>query len=240
MSKLCLSAFVGVFMVLLSAFADTAVAQALPAPLTEQIQDCQSGNAQTCHGLGLSFAEGRIVARDYRESFRYHQAACNLEHLASCSDIASAFIEGRGVPQNSPAAAEIYRSNCQLGVSGSCALLGVYFANGLHGLNNFSDGMDLLERACELASEIGCLWAQQALEQHGDQASDIQHYADRHFALVEAGCYGPKPRACYALGDLYMNSAYLEHDRIAAQAAFERGCSRDHQLACTALTHLQE
>jgi TPR repeat protein len=203
-------------------------------------QQCQSGNANACHVLGRVFAEGRGVSVNQSEAFRYHEIACNLNNLASCSEVASAYIEGRGVQQNSQTAALIYRSNCDLGASGDCALLGMYYASGLNGLHNYSVGMELLDTACELASEIGCLWAQQALEIHGGQALDIQRYARRHFALIEEGCYGTKPRACYALGDLYMNSEHVERDASAAQSAFAQGCSSGHELSCRALVQLPE
>ncbi|MDG1418367.1 MAG: tetratricopeptide repeat protein [Maricaulis sp.] len=238
MNKFELTVILSALILFLSAGASAAWSQTLPAALAERGQQCQSGDAEACHNLGVAFAEGRGVSRNDEEAFRYHEIACGLEHLGSCEAVANAFFDSTGVQQNSLRAAQILRLICDRGSADYCAILGVYYAHGQNGLDDYDEGMILLDRACTASSALGCIWAQQALEIHGGEADEIRRYAHRHLSLIEADCHGPKPQACYALGDLYMNSEYIERAPAAARSAYQRGCSSGHELACTSLSRL--
>ena len=70
---------------------------------------CNSGNAKSCHNLGLMYANGQGVNQDHLKANEFLTKACDNGMTESCYNLAISYANGLGVKRDYFKANELYK-----------------------------------------------------------------------------------------------------------------------------------
>jgi uncharacterized protein len=85
----------------------------------------EAGDASCENFIGLLYAEGKGVARDWTEAARWFRRAADQGHIHAAHNLAFAYETGQGVPKDLPAAKKWYRQAAEHGMPEAAFNLGV-------------------------------------------------------------------------------------------------------------------
>ena len=74
---------------------------------------CESGDAESCYGLGVLYQEGDGFAKDASKAASLYQRACDGGALSACHALGRLHLIGNGVVKDAVKAAALYRKSCE-------------------------------------------------------------------------------------------------------------------------------
>jgi len=134
----------------------------LDEPVTKPEQEvvadtCESGNAQKCFDIGMSYSLGEGVEKNERKASKYFLEACNAGHGKGCLIVASMYSEGIGVKKSDPLASKYNIKSCKLGNGSACYLLGINYQNGLGVKKDSKTAAIYFKKSCDSLYADGCI-----------------------------------------------------------------------------------
>jgi TPR repeat protein len=111
--------------------------------------------ANSCHNLGVFYAEGRIVSSNPARSRALFNKACDLGEGTSCHNLGLLFASGDGVPRDLARAAALFEKGCAIAPK-ACNNLGLMYMKGEGMPRDVVKARALFERACSGGSEAAC------------------------------------------------------------------------------------
>lgn len=185
-------------------------------PLAEQ------GDANSQYNLGLMYARGQGVARDYKQAAQWYEKAAQQGVPAAEYNLGVMYANGQGVPKSSQDAEKWFLKAAQQGVRAAETDLGNIYSEGDGAFKNYSEAEQWYRKAADqgiasAAFNLGVMYdLGQGVTQ--DYAQAIQWYrkaADQGYAAAMTN-----------LGILYYNAQGVKRDLIQAYCWFERAMHR--------------
>jgi len=102
-------------------------------PLDEKRKKSESGDAAARYNLGLMYAEGEGVPKDYTEAVKWFRLAADQGDVDGQYNVGYAYANGYGVPKDEAEAVKWFRLVAEKGLSKGQLGLGIMYANG-HGV----------------------------------------------------------------------------------------------------------
>lgn len=103
---------------------DYATALRLIRPLAEQ------GNPVAQHNLGIMYAKGQGVVRNFNEAARWYRKSAAQGYAKAQTHLGFIYAKGRGVQQNYAEAVKWFRMAAEQGVARAQFSLGLFYENG--------------------------------------------------------------------------------------------------------------
>jgi TPR repeat protein len=187
---------------------------------------CRSGDVNACRRLA-----GRLhAATDSGELNRYREAisaACGKGVDLACGEMGFLLLHDSATREHG---LELLRRSCDRKDDFSCAELGESYVTGSDS-GQRETGKKLLIETCDRVSGWACLASAQ-LQAQGKGACDASCEK-----LMERGCDGGDPFACYELGQILAEpaAAAVPGNAVRATKLYQRACDLDLASACTNL-----
>ncbi len=93
-------------------------------------EKAEQGQVSAQLQLGRMYDMGQGVPQDYKEAFRWYQAAAEQEHADAQRYLGFMYVEGRGVPQDYKEAVRWYQVAADQGTADAQSNLGFMYTNG--------------------------------------------------------------------------------------------------------------
>lgn len=126
----------------------------------ERIENYNDSNAY--FNLGLCYADGDGVMRDYQKARYYYQKAANLGNASACNNLANMYKNGRGGYKSFSTAVSYYKTAADMGNAVACNNLGQCYEYGEGGLIGALEKKDKYQalkyykKAYDLGNKDGC------------------------------------------------------------------------------------
>ncbi|MEP1143148.1 MAG: caspase family protein [Henriciella sp.] len=117
---------------------------------------CERGNLNDCSNLGILYANGQEIARDYSRSVWLQDYACQGGLARGCSSLGRLYYRGNGVEQDYDVALRYYRMACAENLDEGCTNLGDMYYRGLGVPMDQVEGLNLMRRGCENQHHWSC------------------------------------------------------------------------------------
>ena len=184
---------------------------------------CDDGVARACEKLGDAYFD-HPHSVDIEEGRRFLERACELGRPAACQRLANAYYADPDRGDDQARAGELLRGACDDGIAGACLDKGQLIEAG-----DPAEAFLRYRQGCAGGSEQACESAASLLDELGDQL----------FESIATACENDEPRACAELGVFYDGGTFVDEDRPAAEALFERACVADARTGCFYLGQLK-
>jgi TPR repeat protein len=116
--------------------------------LKEKIINCDKGNVKSCYELGLLYAQGDRVTKDYSKSIKYFSISCDMHYPKACYLLGFINEQGEYVKQNYSKAIKYYKKSCALKYAEACDKLGWFFYKGIGVKKNYLTAKNYFSVAC--------------------------------------------------------------------------------------------
>lgn len=193
-------------------------------PFATEAAACEKGDLKACTKLGRALVEGTVGQRDLDRARAVQRKACEAGAMDSCNALGTLHLRGLGGPQDEAQAELLFTKSCSTDNMDGCALLGrLRFIN-----RRGKEARDLLKRACDAGSFIGCdgLGAAYREAVGGDEN---MAEAKRLFQLA---CDGGEASGCGNLGTMYLRGEGGVKSDARAKELLERACKGGVTGAC--------
>jgi len=120
---------------------------------TQLKKSCDLNNGFGCAKLGLLYADGVGVKKDFSKSYKYFKKSCDLNSGMGCSYLGISYMSGLGVRQNTSIGKKYLHKGCDLNNGEGCYRLGMFY-----GKKDDSKANKYYKKACDLKNAQGCLW----------------------------------------------------------------------------------
>ncbi|MCC7275628.1 MAG: SEL1-like repeat protein [Alphaproteobacteria bacterium] len=127
----------------------TAPAPAASAAADALRQRAERGDAMAAHDLGVLYADGRSVTRDYVLAARWFRQAANGGVANAQFNLAVLLERGLGLGENAIEAARLYRAAAEQGHAGAQYNLGIVLAEGRGVTQDYADAAAWFRRAAD-------------------------------------------------------------------------------------------
>jgi len=224
---------------------------------------CKLGEGSACNWLGVTYGDGRGVARDVERALPLLERGCELGFGMACANVAfyrkpgpaeelrlfqrscelnaplgCAWWGVRLLQQNEPGnqrkAFEQLQIGCDTFVGWACARIGAHYRAGIGLPRNDERSADFQGRACELSFGSGCAELAAAFIDGRGRRQDTR----LGMQLLEKACRIDQAEGCYALGRAYLEGHGTPKDEAAAREHLNTACDAEHAEACRALGEL--
>ncbi len=168
---------------------------------------CQHGSGLSCLTLGVTWNEGRGVARDLSESGKNFGRACDLGAQYACPSLVAL------VKENGP---DVFRPACDRGDGESCFILAsLYYAGG--GVpKDPAMAVALFRKSCDAGWSRGCGGLAECFRAGRGTPAD----AAQASAYFEQACRGGVAASCFAAATMYRAS----NEEARAREKFQQAC----------------
>lgn len=112
-------------------------------------EKAEKGDATAQHDLGVLYADGRGVARDYAEAARWFRRSASAGVANAQFNLAVLTERGLGVPRDAAEAARLYRVAAEQGHAGAQYNLGIVLAEGRGVAQNYAEAGIWFRRAAD-------------------------------------------------------------------------------------------
>ncbi len=119
------------------------------------IENCENGDAISCHNMGLMYAHGDGVSKDELQALEFYTKACDKNYYTSCSKAAFIYEESQAVEQDMKKAFKLYSKACGGGDAFGCHNVAVSYSK-QKGMEQISTG--LYDKACEGGYAESCIY----------------------------------------------------------------------------------
>ena len=171
-----------------------------------------------CTRLGLIYKQGKLVKANPAMAAKLLQKACDAGDDNACPHLGALWMERKNKQQQGM---EHLQRGCDKGLAWSCMLLGSRLRIGNGVAKNVERAELLLQAACELGNQEGCvLWG---VLLHQEQ---VGGGSPRAAQLFQRACDADVQSGCVNLGDLYELGEGVPQDLLKAARLFEHGCNR--------------
>jgi TPR repeat protein len=201
-------------------------AEAPDDPFAAEAAACDKGELKACTDLGRALVEGTVGQRDLNRARAVQLKACEAGAMDSCNALGTLHLRGLGGAQDEAQAELLFTKSCGRDNMDGCALLGrLRFIN-----RRGKEARDLLKRACDAGSFIGCDGLGAAYREAVGGDEDMAE-AKRLFQMA---CDGGEASACGNLGTMYLRGEGGVKSEARAKELLERACKSGVTGACTA------
>ncbi|MEZ4269847.1 MAG: tetratricopeptide repeat protein [Myxococcota bacterium] len=198
--------------------------QAPDDPFAAQAAACEKGDLKACTDLGRALVEGSVGQRDLERARAVHVKACEAGAMPSCNALGTLHLRGLGGPQDEAQAEVLFTKSCDAADMDGCALLGrLRFIN-----RRGKEARELLKRACDAGSFIGCDGLGAAYREAVGGDEDMAE-AKRLFQMA---CDGGEASGCGNLGTMYLRGEGGVKSDARAKELLERACKGGVTSAC--------
>jgi TPR repeat protein len=202
-------------------------AEALLARLQAQ---CEGGEHEACHDLGVLYDAGKAVPRDWAVARGLYERACNHGVVQSCYNLGQNFFD-EGEASRLPDAEHWLGAGCRLREEHSCARLfaiGQLYAAGKLIAKDDSRAATVFDESCAGVYSPACHSLGVLIEQGLGRDKDLPKAA----ALYQKACEGKFMPACSNLGTLYDEGEGLAVDKRRAAELYSLACDAELPQGC--------
>jgi TPR repeat protein len=165
---------------------------------------CDKGDPEACAGLAAEVSGGFPVGVDedpavlLKRAERLYEAKCRQGVAVACTDLGKLYDRTRAYPSEAERAG-VWRRACDLGEGYACGVLGEGHIYGAPGVaKDPKQGVEFLERACELGQADCCDWVARLYKEGTVVAKDLGRAA----RFYQRGCTGGSCVSCRNLADM--------------------------------------
>ena len=205
---------------------------------------CDLESALGCSILGLSYAEGKGVAKDIEKGYDLvGKAVCDLKlnmpakffneftemkPSEVCYELGVQYLNGQEVAPDYSKAAHYYQISCEAKNADGCFWLGILYENGWGVEKNFVKAREYYKTTCDLKNGNGCNNLGYLYENGRgvrlDFAKASQYY--------KSACDLKNEYGCNNLGRLYRNGQGVKANKNKAKEYFGKACDLGFQSGC--------
>jgi uncharacterized protein len=194
------------------------------------------GNAASMRNLGISYANGYSVARDYVKAREWLGKAATKGDASAMSNLGALYVNGQGVTQDYAKAREWFEKAAAMGDATGMNNLGTLYDNGLGVAQDYVKARDWYEKAAakdnvSAMTNLGLLYV------NGQGVT--QDYAKAREWFEKAAAKGDAT-AMNGLGVLYENGDGVTQDYAKAREWFEKAAAKGDATAMSNLGVLYE
>ncbi len=120
------------------------------APWLQQL--AVAGNVEAMYTMGLQYAKGHEIKRDYRQAMIWLRKAAAAGRPGAVYGVAMLYEKGWGVKQSHKRAVAWFKRAAAMGVPAAMYEVGAYYANGLGVARNYAKAMSLWRKAAAAGS----------------------------------------------------------------------------------------
>jgi len=183
---------------------------------------CELNDAENCYGIsGIYFNE-----KNYEQSNKFLEKACEQKHPAACSTLALAIIKGLGTEINDERAVSLMKQVCEYKDKDACKILGMIYLYGMVGvIKDEKIAFKYYDKACKLNDFESCsAKSQYELSQMKIDRTDYAKEAQTNRAACDKG----DAAGCAALGRLHWLGKGVRQDYNKAKELLEFAISKDN------------
>ena len=195
------------------------------------LRSCNGGHMPGCLNLGVAAYKGLGGKVDASLAAEGFEAACNGGEFDGCAYLGLLYEDGLGRPRDVQKAFDLYKKACTQKSGKGCL-----YAAKAAGRYTFDDGTDRdaflfehAELACTYGSAQGCSLAGVALSIGYRKSPDSLRRAR---VLLQQGCDGGDPSACYDLGKMLREGKGGAVDKKGGRALVRQACTDGYETAC--------
>ena len=140
---------------------------------------CNGGDADGCKNLGVLYATGAGVEKDYSKAFVFFKKACDNWNGEGCKGLGILYANGLAVEKDFSKAIDLFKKSCDFEDADGCKGVGVMYANGSGVEKNYSKAFVFFKKACDDGNSEGCdnlgymYYVGNGVEKDLSKASDI-------------------------------------------------------------------
>ena len=215
----------------------TGMAQPVAAAQTSDIRmRAEQGDAGAQNNLGVMYALGQGVPRDYREAVRWYRRAAEQGNANAQNSLGWSYSNGRGVPQDDREAVRWYRRAAEQGNANAQNSLGWSYSNGRGVPQDDREAVRWYRRAAEQGYtaaqfNLGLMY------KNGRGVSQDDREAVRWFRRAAEQDYA---YAQYQLGHMYARGEGVPEDDREAVHWFRRAAEQDYAYAQFSLGNMYD
>jgi TPR repeat protein len=127
------------------------------------IERCETGDAQACNSVGVTFEWGPPEWGDGHIAQRFYSRACDASYAPGCTNLAWLYSLGRGVPRDPSQALALFtrayeysRLACRRGDMSGCMMAGEMIMQGRGVDQDDRAALAYFEQACAAGDRKGC------------------------------------------------------------------------------------
>jgi hypothetical protein len=195
---------------------------------------CDSGNANGCTSLGLSYDIGRGVAQDHMQAERLYQKGCDGGNAIACRNLGRSYEKSTSVAPDYMRAAQLYQKGCDGGDALACDYQARLYEVGQGVAQDYTNAAQFYQKACDGGNAHGCA----SLGHLFDMGQGVARDHTRAAQIFQKGCDTGYALSCWALGYDYENGFGLVKDLARAAQFYQKACDGGNAIACRGLGSL--
>ena len=195
----------------------------------------ERGNADAQAEIGVRYAAGRGVERDYGEAVSWYRRAVEQGHARGQVELGFAYERGRGVDQNHDEAVRWYRRSAEQGHALGQVNLGVMYRDGRGVSRSHETAVGWFRRSAEQGHRSGQLHLGWMYANGNGVRRDDEEAVRLYRLAAEQG----HATARHLLGYMYEEGRGVRRDRVEAAAWYRRAADQGLAEAAEALDRLR-
>lgn len=117
--------------------------------LQDVIHKAEQGDADAQNSLGLKYAKGEGISKDYKEATKWFKKAAEQGNAKGQYNLGFSYDNGEGVPQDKKEAVKWFRKAAEQGLAYAQYLLGLVYADGEGVPQDIKEAANWLRKAAE-------------------------------------------------------------------------------------------
>lgn len=202
---------------------DTVTAEDIP----ELIRRAEARDVKAQWTLGVTYAEGKVVAKDYAKSWFWIQRSAETGWPIGQSAAGIAYMTGRGVERNPKEAVAWFRKSAEQGYAQGQARLGIAYFLGEGVSRDPNEAISWFRKAAEQDNPLAQYWLANAYHDGEGVSKDTATALDWLRKAADQG----EPAAGYRLGKLYDTGEGVPQDAMEAVKWYRKAADHDHHAA---------
>ncbi len=184
----------------------------------------KKGDADAQNALGILYARGLGVERDYDEALRWYQKAVSQGHVKAQVNLGELYVDGKGVEQDHAKAASLFLLSAKEGNARAQLRLGLLYDKGLGVQRDYSIAAKWYRKAAEQgdATAQGLLGAMYAKGEGVEKDYSLAMMWYRKSA--EQG----HPVSQYNLGHMFEHGEGVVADKVEAEKWYRMAAEKGH------------
>ena len=200
-------------------------------------KECNDGNFQKCTTLGILYAKGEVVEKNFFKSFEYYTKACDSGNLDGCANLGYLYLMGKGTKQDFKKARELYSKTCNSEKKLGCANLGFFYSQGKGVNQDHEKAVSFYDRACTADDVIGC----HNLADKYREGKGVKQDLAMALKLYKKSCDGNYSASCHNLAMAHhIGVGTLDINTQKALTFYKKSCTLGFKQSCVSYEILKQ
>ena len=149
-------------------------------------ENCENGDAVSCHNMGIMYNHGDGVSKDDLKALEFYAKACDKNYYTSCSSAAVLYEESETLKQDMKKAFKLYSKACGGGDAFGCHNAAVFYSK-RKGMERVA--ISLYDKACEDGYSESCIFLGRLYRDSREVAPDYAKAQEKFDLACELNNY---------------------------------------------------